>query len=57
MIKKRAGLERFIIYFSGKRRYRCRNCLHVFRAIDRRRSPRAGETDAAALLPSTPAGR
>jgi hypothetical protein len=57
MIKKRSGLERLVIFFTGKRKYRCRNCLHVFRAMDRRRSPRAEERAAPELLPSTPAGR
>lgn len=33
-------MERLLIFFSGKRKYRCRDCDHVFRMPDRRRFPR-----------------
>jgi len=44
-IKKRAGLERIIAFLTGERKYRCRDCEHVFRAVDRRREQRLDSVD------------
>jgi len=43
MIKKLEGVERFVVYITAKRKYRCRDCNHIFRAPDRRRKPREEE--------------
>jgi transposase-like protein len=40
-IKQPSGLERLLMFLSGKRKYRCRDCDHSFRMPDRRRFPRA----------------
>jgi hypothetical protein len=45
MIRSARGLERLKIRFTGKREYRCVACEHVFRALDRRRYPRATAED------------
>ena len=38
-IRKIERFERIIVFFTGKRRYRCRDCDLGFRAQDRRKSP------------------
>jgi hypothetical protein len=48
LIRRRQGLERLMIYLTGKRKYICVSCGNVFRAPDRRLSPRAEE---GAVLP------
>jgi hypothetical protein len=40
MIRQNTGVERLRIAFTGMRRYRCLDCEAVFRAVDRRRTPR-----------------
>jgi hypothetical protein len=40
MIKHRRGLEVLKIFFTGMRKYSCRDCGTSFRAIDRRKAPR-----------------
>ena len=48
MIRERTGWERVVALFTDLRKYRCRNCDHIFRASDRRtfargkKSARAG---------------
>jgi hypothetical protein len=42
-IKKRVGLERIASFLTGQRKYRCCECAHIFRAVDRRRRARMGE--------------
>ena len=42
-IKKRVGLERIASFLTGQRKYRCRECRHVFRAVDRRQMTRMDE--------------
>jgi hypothetical protein len=42
-IKKRVGLERIASFLTGQRKYRCCECKHIFRAIDRRRISRMDE--------------
>jgi hypothetical protein len=44
-IKKRVGLERVASFLTGQRKYLCRDCWHVFRAVDRRRIARMDEAD------------
>ena len=39
-IKKREGIERLMIYMTGKRKYWCRDCFALFRATDRRKKSR-----------------
>jgi hypothetical protein len=47
MIRRAKGWERMMIHLTGKRKYTCVSCGHVFRAPDRRRVPR--EQDEAVL--------
>ncbi len=48
LIRRRKGLERLMVYLTGKRKYICVSCGNVFRAADRRRLPRVDE---ATVLP------
>lgn len=41
-IKQLIGLERFIAFFTRRRKYRCRDCHFSFRSPDRRRIEREG---------------
>jgi hypothetical protein len=41
MIRERTGWERVMALFTDLRKYRCRNCDHIFRAPDRRRMLRS----------------
>ncbi len=41
MIRQDTGVEKFMIFFTGLRKYRCLGCEESFRAPDRRRAPRA----------------
>ena len=47
-IKQARGIERIMMFWTGKRKYRCHNCFNLFRAQDRRRSYR-DESKAPAL--------
>jgi hypothetical protein len=50
-IKQEKGVERFMMLWTGKRKYRCHNCFYLFRAPDRRRSYTSDpETTAPAVL-------
>ena len=40
-IKRRAGFELLMMYFTNRRKYLCMGCGHGFRASDRRKVPRA----------------
>ena len=40
MIKDLSGIERIFVFWTGKRKYKCRACGFTFRAADRRRVPR-----------------
>jgi hypothetical protein len=51
-IRKRTGFERIMIYLTGKRKYWCEDCFHMFRAADRRRFVRVTETSSTGLLPT-----
>jgi len=42
-----------MIYFTGKRKYWCGDCSHVFRAVDRRRFARFKESRSTDFLPIT----
>jgi hypothetical protein len=53
-IRKRTGFERIMIYFTGKRKYWCDDCSHVFREVDRRRLARFKESGTTDFLPVTP---
>ena len=35
-IRKSEGIERLIVFLTGKRKFLCCNCSHIFRAPDRR---------------------
>jgi hypothetical protein len=48
-IKKRVGLERIAAFLTGQRKYRCCECKHMFRAVDRRRMPRMDEANPLAV--------
>jgi DNA-directed RNA polymerase subunit RPC12/RpoP len=48
MIRRNTGLERLRTAFTGMRRYRCRECEHQFRAVDRRSVPRSTQEAAGA---------
>jgi transposase-like protein len=48
MIRQNTGLERLRSFFTGMRRYRCRDCDKQFRAVDRRSTPRGKQDEAAA---------
>jgi Zn finger protein HypA/HybF involved in hydrogenase expression len=39
-IRQETGLEPIMIFFTGKRKFRCRECEREFRAPDRRRTRR-----------------
>ncbi len=39
-IKQAKGFERILMWWTGKRKYRCHNCFILFRAPDRRRTYR-----------------
>jgi hypothetical protein len=39
-IRKATGIELIMIFLTNTRKYRCGICDHIFRAPDRRRSPR-----------------
>jgi hypothetical protein len=43
LIRRRKGIEKVMIYLTGKRKYICMSCGDVFRAADRRRRPRVDE--------------
>jgi DNA-directed RNA polymerase subunit RPC12/RpoP len=47
MIRERTGWERIMALFTSLRKYRCRDCDHVFRAADRRRGFRDPNSPAA----------
>ena len=47
-IKQAKGIERILMFWTGKRKYRCHNCFNLFRAQDRRRSYRTEESKAPA---------
>lgn len=53
-IKKCEGMERVLVFLTGKRKYRCMGCTHVFREFDRRRSRRAPAAMAANFLTAPP---
>lgn len=44
LIRRRKGIEKVMIYLTGKRKYVCMSCGEVFRAVDRRRTRRADDT-------------
>jgi len=50
MIRDNTGLERLMIFFTGTRLYRCRDCFNKFRAPDRRRLPRHKKKNVEKLL-------
>jgi hypothetical protein len=39
-IRKSEGIERLLVFLTGKRKFLCCNCTHIFRAADRRTRPR-----------------
>jgi len=39
-IKQVKGFERILLLWTGKRKYRCKNCFFSFRQTDRRALPR-----------------
>jgi hypothetical protein len=47
MIRNPTGIDRLIILLTGKRQFRCRRCDFVFRAPDRRKTPRPRSVPAA----------
>jgi hypothetical protein len=49
-IKQAKGVERILMFWTGKRKYRCHNCFHLFRAQDRRRSYREEPKDSTPAL-------
>ncbi len=49
MIRNNTGFERLLIFMTGLREYRCRDCDQKFRAPDRRRVAR--ENSASTVLP------
>jgi len=40
LLREATGFERVVLLFIAKRKYRCRDCNHAYRAVDRRRIPR-----------------
>jgi DNA-directed RNA polymerase subunit RPC12/RpoP len=58
-IKQSSGIERLLIFLSGMRTYRCRDCNHSFHMPDRRRflraeAPAAGAAYSAARADGPP---
>ena len=49
MIRNNTGFERLLVFMTGLREYRCRDCDQKFRAPDRRRVAR--ENSAAGVIP------
>jgi hypothetical protein len=49
MIRMNTGIERLMIFLTGLREYRCRDCDQKFRAPDRRQRPR--ESNSRSLVP------
>lgn len=49
MIRQRKGLERLLIFLTGLREYRCRDCDQKFRMPDRRLESRVIPKSAAAV--------
>ena len=49
MIRNNTGFERLLIFLTGLREYRCRDCDQKFRAPDRRQ--RSREMPAAEAIP------
>ena len=47
MIRQKTGFERLVVFFTGSRKYGCRDCGAFFRAPDRRQRPRATAMNAA----------
>jgi transposase-like protein len=43
-IKQAKGVERILMFWTGKRKYRCQNCFNLFRDRDRRRTYRSEES-------------
>lgn len=39
-VREATGFEALLLLFITKRKYRCFDCKHYFRALDRRRVPR-----------------
>lgn len=44
MIRNNTGFERLLVFLTGLREYRCRDCDQKFRAPDRRRVARESRT-------------
>jgi hypothetical protein len=54
MIRQITGWERLMVFFTGLRLYRCRDCWHGFRAPDRRRFPREKKSEKEAMVGVSP---
>jgi hypothetical protein len=52
-IRNLEGWERLMVWFTGLRKYRCRECDWKFRAADRRREPRPAPTKVRKIEPSS----
>ena len=50
MIRQKTGFERLVSFWTGMRLYLCRDCMHKFRAPDRRRFPRDKKQSAEKVL-------
>ena len=50
MIRQKTGWERLMVFWTGLRLFRCPDCLHKFRAPDRRRFPRERKQTAEKVL-------
>jgi hypothetical protein len=49
-IKRAIGMERLVVLFTQKRKYRCADCGYAFRTADRRLVPRESDRFAAERL-------
>jgi len=49
MIRQKTGFERLLIFLTGLREYRCRDCEQKFRAPDRRAKRRMVQKPAGAV--------
>jgi DNA-directed RNA polymerase subunit RPC12/RpoP len=56
-IRKQTGVERMLVFLTGKRKYLCADCGNAFRALDRRRNSRADQPDRSDLLASETVSR
>jgi hypothetical protein len=52
-IRNLEGFERLMVWYTGLRKYRCRECDCKFRAMDRRQTPRPAPAKVRKINPAS----